>query len=145
METHAGGRNQKSAAEADGGSDHRPARPTLLHPAAEHGRRDPEEEDRQREDPAEIGERPVTGSRVADADEVGHRQIEHAEGVYLPDTQMDAERRWRHHPPTEAGTGHRAFPVEKRERAHAASLPRGRSAQSWGKVPVAPDGPRTVH
>ena len=64
-------------------------------PRDQHRAEAPEEEDRDAEDPAEIGELPVIRRRARNAEQLRHRQVEHAEGVGLPDRQMDRQRRRR--------------------------------------------------
>src|SRR6185437_2113138 len=69
-------RQQETAAPAQSGGEHGAARAALLDPAAEQRRGYAEEEDRQAEDPAEIGQSPIAGRRLRDAEELGHRQVE---------------------------------------------------------------------
>ncbi len=97
--------DEEAAGPAQGGGEHRLARPAFLDPAAEHGRRDAEKENRDGEDPAQLRELPVVRRRLRDADQLGHRQVEHAEGVGLADAQMHAQGGRRHHPPAEARFG----------------------------------------
>src|SRR6185437_14105566 len=65
----ADGGDEETAGPAAGGGEHRLARAAFLDPAAEHGRGDAEEEDRDREYPAELGELPVIRRRLRDADQ----------------------------------------------------------------------------
>src|ERR1051326_7706544 len=91
-------RDDEAAAPAERRREHRAARSAFLDPAAEERRRDAEEEDGEAEDPAEVGELPILRRRLGDADELGHRQVEHAEGVGLADAEVHAERRRRYQP-----------------------------------------------
>src|SRR6516165_3375681 len=43
------------------------------------------------------------GRRLADADQFGHRKVEHAERIGLADAQVHAERCRRYHPAAETG------------------------------------------
>src|SRR5581483_10402094 len=79
---------------------------------AKYGRGHAEKEDREREDPAQLGQRPVVRRRLGDAEQLCHRQVEHAERIGLADAQMHAQRGRRHHPAAESGLGYRAAAVE---------------------------------
>src|SRR4029078_6372424 len=71
------------------------ARADGLHPLAEQRRRRAQHEDRDREDPAELGELPVARARVRDPELLRERQVEHAERVRLADAEVGRERaRW---------------------------------------------------
>ena len=50
----------------------------------------------------ELGQLPVVGRGLGDADQLGHRQVEYAEGVGLADAQMHAKCGGRHQPAVEA-------------------------------------------
>ena len=113
-------RDEEAAGPAARRREHGAPRSTFLDPAAENGRRHAEEENPQREDPAQLGELPIARRRLRNADQFGHRQIEHAERIGLADAQVHAQRCWRHHPPAEAGPSNRVAPIEK---AHRAVLP----------------------
>ena len=126
---HAERGDQEASRPAQACGDHRAARPAFLHPAAKHGRGDAQEEDRDAEDPAEIGELPISGGGLRDADQLRHRQVEHAERIGLADAQVHAQRGWRHHPAAKADAGDGALAAE-----HAENVPRqGRSAH--GRAP----------
>src|SRR6185437_10328665 len=90
-----------------------------LDPTAEHDGGSTKEEDRDREDPTQLGQLPVACRRLRDAQQFCHWQVEYAECVSLPDTQMHTQRSGRHHPPAEAGFCNRMTAVEK---AHCVAL-----------------------
>src|SRR4029079_10313235 len=79
MGVDANGRDEEAAGPAQGGGEHGATRAAFLDPAAEHGRGDAKEEDGDGEDPTELGQLPVTGTRLRDAEKLGHRQVENAE------------------------------------------------------------------
>ena len=108
-------RDEEAAGPAQAGGEHRPARTAFLDPAAEYRRRGAEEEDRDREDPAEFGQFPVARRGLGDADQLGHRQIEDAKRISLADAQMDAQRGRRHHPAAEPRLSDRPISVKKTE------------------------------
>src|ERR1700746_1499761 len=112
MQIDADGRHEKAARPTECRRKHRAARPTLFDPAAEDCGRYAEKKDRQTEDPAELSQLPVPGRRLRDADELGHWQIEYAEGIGFPDTEMDAERGRRNEPAAIARRCNRARSVE---------------------------------
>ena len=59
-----------------------------------------------------------SGRGLGDADQLGHRQIEDAEGVDLADAEMDAKRGRRDHPAAESGFCDRMATIEYRQKAH---------------------------
>ncbi len=88
-----------------GGDDAALARPLALHPLAEEGGGDAQDEDGDGEDPAELGEAPVAGDRLGDAELSRERQVEDAERVGLPDAEMRRQRAGWDQPPIESGPG----------------------------------------
>jgi hypothetical protein len=92
MQMHAERRHQKAAAEAACPGKHRAARADAFKPLASKRRRQAEKHDRQGEDPAERGQRPVVRASLDDADHLGERTIEDGEGLRLTDAQMNGER-----------------------------------------------------
>jgi hypothetical protein len=52
---------------------------------------------------------------LRDAKQLGHRQVEYAEGVGLSDAEVHAERRRWHHPAAIARPGDRVLPIEERQ------------------------------
>ena len=116
VDVDAEGGKEKACGPAQPGSEHRPARSAFLHPAAEQRGGEAEDEDRDAEDPAEIGEFPVVGRGLRDADQPRHRQVEHAERVGLADAQVHAERGRRHHPAAKTHSCYGALATEQARR-----------------------------
>src|SRR3546814_16158139 len=85
-------RHDEAAAEAAGRHEHGLARPVFLDPATQEGSGETKEDDGDGEDPAEFGKLPVIRRRGGDDDQLGHRQVEHAEGISLADTRSDESR-----------------------------------------------------
>jgi hypothetical protein len=106
-------RDEKAAGKTQRGGKHSAARPALLDPAAEDRSRTTEKEDRQAEDPAEVGQLPVIGRRLRNPDQLSHRQIEYAERVDLADTEVHAQRRWRDQPAAISRRGDRALSMQE--------------------------------
>src|SRR5665811_2399574 len=104
--------DEKAAAEAERGGKHGFSRTDAVEPSAGEGGGEAKKDDGDGEDPAELGELPVVRSGFSNADEPGHRQVEHAEGVDLADAKMHAERRRRHEPAAEAGLSYGVRAVE---------------------------------
>ena len=50
------------------------------------------------------------GAGLGDAEDLGQRQLEHAEGVGLADAQVDGQRGRRHQPAVEPGPGDDPLP-----------------------------------
>ena len=134
VEINADRRDDKAAGPTERRGKHRAARPALLDPAAEDSGRGAEKEDRDAEDPAELGQFPVVGRRLGDADELGHRQVEDAEGVGLADAEMDAQRRRRDQPAAIARRRDRAVPMKKRN-VHALPLRFWPASASFQRLP----------
>ena len=109
----------EAAGPAQRRGEHRPARAAFLDPAAEDRCGDAEKENRDRENPAQLGKSPVVRRRLRNADEFRHRQVEHAECIGLADAQVHAQRGRRHHPAAESWFGDRVIAIEK---AHGAVL-----------------------
>ena len=122
MDRNPEGADQEPAAEAEGGGEHRAARPALLDPAAQHRGGKAEEEDGDREDPAEFGSFQSSGADWRRR-QPGHRQIEDAERVNLADAQMNAKRRRGNHPTTEAGLGDRMTTIKIDKKPMERALP----------------------
>ena len=157
MDRHAEGADEKPAAEAQRGGEHRAARAAFLDPAAEHRGGKAEEENGDREDPAEIGELPVVRRGFGDADQLRHRQVEDAERVNLADAQMDAQRRRRNHPAAEPRFGDRVATVQNRQDAHICAstliiyMPRspmtprfGNACGTFSPLGIFPNPPRST-
>ncbi len=85
-------RDEETAAKAKCRGDHGLARPDAVEPSAGEGGGEAKKNNGDRENPAKLGQLPVAGSRLGDADQLGHRQVEHAEGVNLADPEMNAKR-----------------------------------------------------
>src|SRR5205085_3970687 len=83
-------RQEEAARPAQCRGEHRTARSALLDPAAEYRGGSAEEEDGDAEDPAELGQLPIVRRRLADADQLCHRQVEDAERVGLANAEMHA-------------------------------------------------------
>jgi hypothetical protein len=64
----------------------------MFEPLAGKRRRQTQEHDRQRKDPAERGQRPVVSGGLRNADDLGQRTVEYGEGVRLADTKVNGER-----------------------------------------------------
>ena len=112
VQMDAEGRDEEAEAEAAGRDEHRLARTGGLKPLAEERGGDAEDGDGEGEDVADLLLRP----RGADAGaEVGERLDEDAEGVGLPDGEVDGKRRGRDEPAAVAGMGDGARAVEERE------------------------------
>src|SRR5579871_6375770 len=103
-----------------GRSGHRAASSAFLAPATEHRRRYAQKENGDRENPAQLRQIPVVRRRLRNADELCHRQIEHAERIGLADTKMHAECSRRHHPAVKAGSSNRVAAIQK---THSCLLP----------------------
>jgi hypothetical protein len=107
-------RHEKAARPAQGRGKHCAARTAFFDPAPAQGCGSPKEKDREAENPAELGELPITGRRSGNADQLGHRQVEDAEGVGLADAEMNAEGGRRDQPSAVAGRRDGAIAAQKR-------------------------------
>ena len=121
VQVNADGRYEEAARPAQGRCKHSATRTAFLDPAAEHRGGCAEEEDRDTEDPAELGQFPVIRRRLADPDQLGHRQVEDAERIGLADAEMHAQGRRGDQPPAVARRGYRPGAVQKRE-SHDSSI-----------------------
>ena len=111
--------SQQAAAEAAGAGEDGLPRADALDPPAEDRGREPEHDQGDRVDPADLGDGPVPPlDRVRDADDAGQRHVEDAEAVDLADAQMHGQRGGRDEPAIEAGRGDRPFPIEEVELRH---------------------------
>ena len=113
---HAERGDEKAAAPAAGRDDADLARSRALQPGAGESRRQPQEDDRQRVDPAERRQLPVGGRGLRDSDRPAERQVEDADGVRLPDAQVDRKRRRRNEPAIEPGP--RDDPLPRQQPRH---------------------------
>ena len=89
MQVDADRRHEKSARPAQRRGEHRQTRTAFFDPSTAQRRGCPEKDNGDAEDPAELGQLPIVRRMCGDADQLGHRQIENAERVDLPDAQMD--------------------------------------------------------
>ena len=122
VERHAQAGQPQAAAEAAGAGDHRLPRADALDPPAEDRGREPEHDQGDRVDPADLGDGPVPPvDRLGDANDARQRHVEDAEAVDLADAQVDGQRGGRNQPAVESGRGDRALPIENRVERHGHS------------------------
>ena len=93
MKVNADGGHDEPAAEAQRGDEHGLARTHSLDPASKQRGRQAENGDRDGKHPAHLGQFPIAGRGMGEADEFGQRQIEGRECIRLTDRQMHRQGR----------------------------------------------------
>src|SRR6185437_11740855 len=90
VDVNAEGGDEEAAGPAAARREHGAARSAFLDPATEDRCRHAKHEYGDAENPTEIGQLPIVRRRLRDAEEFGHRQVEHAKGIGLADAEMNA-------------------------------------------------------
>ena len=98
MQRHARAGDEETTAKEQGCCEHRFARTDAFDPFATKRGSEAEKDDRETEDPADIGNFPIARNRIRDPDEHRHRFAKNAEGVRLTDGKVDAQRGRRDEP-----------------------------------------------
>src|SRR6188472_2688269 len=109
MHRYTEGRDEEAQAPAAGGNNAALARTGVLQPAAEYGGRKPQEHNRNGEDPGQLSLLPVARGGLADANDLGQRELEDTEGVSLADAEVNSQRCGRNQPPIETRPGNDAL------------------------------------
>ena len=103
------GREEEPAPEQGRGDHATEARAHAVLPLAAHAGGEAEKDVGEGEDEAHRAQLPVLGQGLADPEHARQGQVEDAEGVGLPDAQVDGEGRGHVPPAVEAGTRDDAF------------------------------------